>query len=584
MAAPSVLLKLLESLLVCCRRCGKKVVGAAEKHLQHLESGCKLHLVLTDKDPTPTSHTISASPPDNILTLATRGRPSTWIRVPRAVAGTSDVSPRQATRRTKALNQVREIVSGGDTNKQLQLEVKSLPKASREQLLHDAGFSVHVPAGQGLAMRCDVGLPWNQLRQLRKWLRIWGVQMEGEKKQRKGVQGVEEKVKGEVVPFSFPKRGHTGEELRASALVYLKVLQDHLLQLLDDNNQDCRITWDKGMPEGEVWVKLGGDKGGSCMKVQAQLCNVPTPNSPKNTSVFTAFEAPDTITNLHIALERYKDQVIQLQSLTWSGKRVRVFLSGDYEVLCRMYGLSGASGRHCCLWCEISSDQLRTPLHTCGYSLPRTLDTLKRDHQQFLQSGGNIKHAKNFNNVIQPHMWDIQTDQICLPALHISLGIFYRLYTLLEQAAHQLDLQLAQERSGGELGGETFGEYSQKIEKLHQLTEERDAHVQAIAALEELVPRMALTATSEDSARAQINYVEQGINECRKKAQELDREIDKVKSDIEKGFRMEEGPFIIGLDRALKSFNVQREAYYGGTFVGNHVHRCLKVNIDIIIA
>jgi hypothetical protein len=178
---------------------------------------------------------------------------------------------------------------------------------------------------------------------------------------------------------------------------------------------------------------------------------------------------------------------------------------------------------------------------------------LKRDHQQFLQSGGNIKHAKKFNNVIQPHMWDIQIDQICLPALHISLGIFYRLYTLLEQAAHQLDLQLAQERSGGELGGETFGEYRQKIEKLHQLTEERDAHVQAIAALEELVPRMALTATSEDSARAQINYAEQGITECRKKAHELDREIDKVKSDREKGFRMEEGPFIIG---ALKGFNV----------------------------
>ena len=79
-------------------------------------------------------------------------------------------------------------------------------------------------------------------------------------------------------------------------------------------------------------------------------------------------------------------------------------------------------------------------------------------------------------------------------------------------------MQLAQERSGGELGGEMFGP---KIEKLHQLTEERDAHVQAIAALEELVPRMALTATSEDSARAQINYVEQGISECRKNAHKL---------------------------------------------------------------
>ena len=44
-----------------------------------------------------------------------------------------------------------------------------------------------------------------------------------------------------------------------------------------------------------------------------------------------------------------------------------------------------------------------------------------------------------------------------------------------------------------------------------------------------------------------------------------EREIDQVKSDMQRGFRLEEGPFIIGLDRAL---NVQREAYYGGTFVG----------------
>jgi hypothetical protein len=44
----------------------------------------------------------------------------------------------------------------------------------------------------------------------------------------------------------------------------------------------ARITWDGGLPEGEI-----------------------------------VFEAPDTITNLHIALERYKDQVVQLQSLMW---------------------------------------------------------------------------------------------------------------------------------------------------------------------------------------------------------------------------------------------------------------------------
>ena len=46
---------------------------------------------------------------------------------------------------------------------------------------------------------------------------------------------------------------------------------------------------------------------------------------------------------------------------------------------------------------------------------------------------------------------------------------------------------------------------------------------------------------------------------------------------VKKGFPVEEGPFVRALDDALQSFNVQRQAYYGGTFVGNHVHRTLKV-------
>ncbi len=44
-----------------------------------------------------------------------------------------------------------------------------------------------------------------------------------------------------------------------------------------------------------------------------------------------------------------------------------------------------------------------------------------------------------------------------------------------------------------------------------------------------------------------------------------------------KKFPNETGPFVKGLDNALKSFNVDRTPYYGGTFIGNHVHRSLKV-------
>ena len=46
---------------------------------------------------------------------------------------------------------------------------------------------------------------------------------------------------------------------------------------------------------------------------------------------------------------------------------------------------------------------------------------------------------------------------------------------------------------------------------------------------------------------------------------------------MRKGFNKEDGPFVRALDRALSSFNVERQAYYSGTFVGNHVHRTLKV-------
>ena len=44
---------------------------------------------------------------------------------------------------------------------------------------------------------------------------------------------------------------------------------------------------------------------------------------------------------------------------------------------------------------------------------------------------------------------------------------------------------------------------------------------------------------------------------------------------------MGDGPFAHSLDKALSSFNVERQAYYSGTFVGNHVHRCLKVKFVI---
>ena len=55
-----------------------------------------------------------------------------------------------------------------------------------------------------------------------------------------------------------------------------------------------------------MWIKIGGDKGGGSFKMSLQLANVTHPNSVKNTFVF---EASDSVTNLHIGLDMYRDQI-----------------------------------------------------------------------------------------------------------------------------------------------------------------------------------------------------------------------------------------------------------------------------------
>ena len=88
-----------------------------------------------------------------------------------------------------------------------------------------------------------------------------------------------------------------------------------------------RLTWHGGLiPLEEIWVKIGGDKGGSTLKASFQLCNVPRPNSVQNTCVFAVFEARDSPSNLHIALDRYNEQIRALQTTEWRYELLTLWL------------------------------------------------------------------------------------------------------------------------------------------------------------------------------------------------------------------------------------------------------------------
>ena len=92
-------------------------------------------------------------------------------------------------------------------------------------------------------------------------------------------------------------------------ILYIHIHVHHTLHSIN------RVTWHNGaIPENEVWLKLGGDKGGGTFKLCFQHLNVPSPNSPDNTCIFSMFEAPDSYTNIKIALEQYTDVLKHLET------------------------------------------------------------------------------------------------------------------------------------------------------------------------------------------------------------------------------------------------------------------------------
>ena len=148
------------------------------------------------------------------------------------------------------------------------------------------------------------------------------------------------------------------------------------------------------------------------------------------------------------------------------------------------------TGKHNCLWCEISSDYLKTPRRERDLSQLRSLQSLQRDYSDFERAGGDIRKAKDYHNVIQPHFFDIPLNQVTYPAyllrkihimtihnfsppgLHITLGIYYHLFTLLETECHKLDCILAAHGQGELVGaGPSFEDHVAIVKERQALRE-----------------------------------------------------------------------------------------------------------------
>ena len=89
--------------------------------------------------------------------------------------------------------------------------------------------------------------------------------------------------------------------------------------------------------------------------------------------------------------------------------------------------------------------------------------------------------------------------QVCPPGLHITLGIFYRLWCLLEAGCHKLDLELATRTSPTQTDRDAFQKYSALLKQLSNLSEKKADLTQFLSSLNSVLGDLAIQFPSSDS-------------------------------------------------------------------------------------
>ena len=106
----------------------------------------------------------------------------------------------------------------------------------------------------------------------------------------------------------------------------------------------------------------------------------------------------------------------------------------------------------------------------------RSLSTLNENFKKFEADGSRLPPAKYHNNVIRPALLPISLDWVCIPVLHLDLGIYMWLFQAFTADIHQLDIKFA--ASLGKAGTATtdsqeFAQAAQLSSNMEETTSEQ---------------------------------------------------------------------------------------------------------------
>ncbi len=203
----------------------------------------------------------------------------------------------------------------------------------------------------------------------------------------------------------------------------------------------------------------------------------------------------------------------------------------------------------------------------------RTLENLRKDYTDFVKAGSNAKEQASFHNVTNPPIFNIEPAMWCIAFLHLTLGIVLRIHNLLIIACYSLDMAIAQQ-----LAGLNFPTGSSKYDEYISITATILALEEQIDELQETRKELQELSESTSAALSDIRKWDADLNHNKEELKRLEQLRDSLQKSVKVPSK-ESGPVVCSLDKTLQKHNINRQAYHGKSFVGNHCHKYLQEEV-----
>jgi len=201
---------------------------------------------------------------------------------------------------------------------------------------------------------------------------------------------------------------------------------------------------------------------------------------------------------------------------------------------------------------------------------PRTSTVQSSEYHRFAKNGSRLDHAKKYHNVIAPSIVKTEIDgHLAAAPLHCLLGIVKKTIEIITKECIFLD-ELAKQADAGSIN-KIFTDMRQSI----RAVQETQDSISKLDGYQQQWKQQYLTNvsfTTPIDPNAVTSHVQ--LQRAHQLYQQLLQEQQLDLTLLEGQWQKQKGPFASALDEVINSIGVHRQAYHGGSFVGND---CLKL-------